>query len=306
MLDEIVMWLLTPVLLVLLFLFGPYYLIGVFIWWVIRTAINCAVPQGHDDGLPHRDRDGVRALHRGDAGGPRLWRRLQEAPVRVHQKTYERIHAKEARILDGRAVSAALTMRPTADPRRTWSACVSRTDRRVVQLDDAPAGSVAWWHFSQRIVIRTAPRSPPPPPPPPQVSACFERGDPENVAIALQQRASGVSRVDRGVGLGVGGVELRDHAGAWSRRWSHALADRAPTAIRATLIAPERHRLAVGTVAAERLAPPVIPSTPRLTRRQSGQLATRSAIQAAGRSRRRRLPPLSDGPGLPVGRARGG
>ena len=102
MLDEIVIWLLTPVLLVLLFLFGPYYLMGVFIWWVIRTAINaryrkvttmaCRTATETEcvrctEGMP------VVLVYRDD-----YRKRLCE----THQKAYQHIHALEARVLDGR------------------------------------------------------------------------------------------------------------------------------------------------------------------------------------------------------------
>ena len=94
------MWLLTPVWLILVLLFGPYYLFGVFIWWLIRSAINWryrkVTPMAYRTAT---ETECVRCTE----GMPVVLVYRDESKKRLcefHQRTYERIHAKEARILD--------------------------------------------------------------------------------------------------------------------------------------------------------------------------------------------------------------
>lgn len=100
MLETIGSWLVAPVVLVLVVLFGPYYLVGLFIWWVIRTAINARYRRVTT--MAYRtatENECVRCIE----GMPVVLVYREEYQKRlciVHQDTYQRIHAIEARVLD--------------------------------------------------------------------------------------------------------------------------------------------------------------------------------------------------------------
>lgn len=64
---------------------------------------------------------------------------------------------------------------------------------------------------------------------------------------------------------------------------SPAMADRALSAVRTTLVAPEHQGAVVGPAVAKRPAPPIAAAPPRLAHGQAGDLAPRRAFRAATR-----------------------
>ena len=122
MLETTVMWLLAPVVLVLLFLFGPYYLLGVFIWWLIRTAINARYRKVTT--MAYRTATETECVRCAE-GMPLVMIYRDDYKKRLcesHQEAYQRIHVKEAR-----------------DPRRGQVAQIRTTKPKSTCVDPAPA-----------------------------------------------------------------------------------------------------------------------------------------------------------------------
>ena len=118
MLETIVMWLLAPVMLVLLLLFGPYYLLGVFIWWLIRTAINARYRRVTT--MAHRTATETECVRCAEGMPVVLVYRddYKKRLCAIHQEAYQRIHAMEARVLDGESVAPIPTTTPKSQLQR--------------------------------------------------------------------------------------------------------------------------------------------------------------------------------------------
>jgi hypothetical protein len=113
--ETLVTLLLAPVMLVLVFPFGPYYLMGVFIWWLVKMAIDARYRKVTT--MAFRTANETECV-RCSEGMPVVLVYQEDCAKRLcdaHQKSHKRIHTLEARVLDehpGSCTTAAVILEP--------------------------------------------------------------------------------------------------------------------------------------------------------------------------------------------------